>query len=390
MKIAYLITRADDVGGAQVHVRDMSEAFRLLGHDVTVIAGGSGRFSAELRSRGIPHRALRSLATPIRPAKDFLALLEIVKALREIKPDIVAAHTAKAGLLGRIASSVLSYPVVFTPHGWSIADRISARKGRFFRTIESLASMLSSRIINVCDFEVELARKSGVASRDKLVRVYNGLPDSDDDLRADPSIDPPRIVMIARMAPPKDHAILIAALSRLKHLRWILELAGDGPLEAALRKQVSEAGLGDRVRFLGFREDSAELLRSAQIFALTSRSEAFPYSILEAMRAALPVVATAVGGVPEAVVDGETGLLAPSGDATALERHLARLIGDPALRRQLGGSGRDRFLAHFTFDKMFYRTLRVYEEAIVGRSATPDWKPSRALQARPAEGPSNR
>lgn len=390
MKIAYLITRADDVGGAQVHVRDMAEAFRLLGHDVTVIAGGSGRFSDELRSRGIPYRPLRSLATPIHPMKDFLALLEIVKALREIQPDIVAAHTAKAGLLGRIASSVLGYPVVFTPHGWSIADRISPRKGRFFRTVETLASMISSRIINVCDFEVELAQKSGVASKDKLVRVYNGLADSDDDLRADASIDPPRIVMIARMAAPKDHAILIAALSRLKHLPWILDLAGDGPLEPALRRQVSESGIEDRVRFLGFRQNSVELLRSAQIFALTSRSEAFPYSILEAMRAALPVVATGVGGVPEAVADGQTGLLAPLGDAPALERHLARLIGDPALRRQLGQNGRDRFLGHFTFEKMFYGTMRVYEEAIAGRSTTPDWTPARALRTRPAEGPSNR
>lgn len=386
MKIAYVITRADDIGGAQVHVRDMSEAFRLLGHEVTVIAGEPGKFSAELAARGIPQRSIRALATPIHPGKDLAALFGVVKALREIRPDIVAVHTAKAGLVGRIAASILGYPVVFTPHGWSIADRISTRKGRIFGAIEKLAARFSSRIINVCDFEVELAHSRGVASKDKLVKIYNGLPDSDDGIRADVSADPPRLVMIARMAPPKDHATLLQALSRLKHLNWNLDFAGDGPLESALRRMVQDLGLAERVRFLGFRKDPADLLRSAQIFALASRSEAFPYSILEAMRAGLPVIATRVGGIGEAVADGQTGLLAAPNNAADLAEKLEHVIADPKVRREFGDRGRERFLSHFTFEKMFFHTLRIYEEAIAGSPILPAWKSPGALQARPAEG----
>src|ERR1700691_4207448 len=124
MRIAYVITRADDVGGAQVHVRDLAQELQTRGHEVTVLAGGSGKFSAELATCGIPFRSIRNLVTPIAPAKDALALVEIINALRQLQPDLVAAHTAKAGLLGRIASAALGIPAVFTPHGWSISDRI--------------------------------------------------------------------------------------------------------------------------------------------------------------------------------------------------------------------------------------------------------------------------
>jgi glycosyltransferase involved in cell wall biosynthesis len=102
------------------------------------------------------------------------------------------------------------------------------------------------------------------------------------------------------------------------------------------------------------------------------------------------VVATRVGGIPEEVIDGETGLLAASGDAVALEQHLARLLGDPALRRKLGDRGRERFLAHFTFEKMFHNTMRVYQEAIEGRGVIPVRETAPPLRARPVEGTPNR
>ena len=153
------------------------------------------------------------------------------------------------------------------------------------------------------------------------------------------------------------------ALARIKHLPWTLDLAGDGPLEARLRSQAAELGIAGRVQFLGFCSDPAALLREAQIFALISRSEAFPYGILEAMRAGLPVLASAVGGVSEAVAESSTGLLAAPGDEVQLAAHLERLVSEPALRKQLGDNGRRRFLEQFTFDRMLAGTLEVYREA---------------------------
>jgi len=364
MRIAYVITRADDLGGAQVHVRDLAEALRAHGHAVHVLAGGAGKFSAELGARGIPFYSVRNLVTPIAPFKDALALLEIVRTLREIRPDLVAAHTAKAGLLGRIASAMLGIPAVFTPHGWSIADRISPRKGKIFRRIEAMASTVSSRIINVCDFEVELALQGRVAGARKLAMVHNGLADVGLAGQAEVANNPPRLVMIARMAEPKDHSTLLAALASLRHLPWEMDLIGDGPLEEKLRLHAGRLGLTGRVHFRGFSGNPAAELAGAQIFVLSSRSEAFPYSILEAMRAGLPVVATRVGGVPEAVVEGETGFLVPPGNPSALAGRLARLITDAALRARLGQNGRQRYLQRFTFEQMFAKTFQIYRDVL--------------------------
>jgi len=425
MRICQIVTRADEIGGAQIHVRDLSEALLAMGHEVVVLAGDSrtnpgdsrtnqgrcgkwgpttlstaevpqglntlragreqsvpclqnldsrtdqrhhGSFSAELAARGIPYRNIPHLAVPLSPAKDFLAFCEITRELRRIQPDLVATHTAKAGLLGRMAAAAVRCPSVFTPHGWSIGDRISRRKGLIFRRIETLASILSARIVNVCDYEVELALRSRIAPASKLAMVHNGLPDIGDNGQADPAADPPRLVMVARMAEPKDHATLLAALGRLKHLRWNLELVGAGPLEARLKNQAVEFGIADRVDFLGHLDDPSARLRSAQIFVLASRSEAFPYSILEAMRAGLPVIASDVGGISEAVEDGNTGLLAPPRDADALASVLSRALSAPALRKMLGANGRRRFLEFFTFDRMFAKTTAIYQQALGARA----------------------
>jgi glycosyltransferase involved in cell wall biosynthesis len=122
--------------------------------------------------------------------------------------------------------------------------------------------------------------------------------------------------------------------------------------------------LADRVRLLGERTDVAELLAEAQAFVLISDWEAFPLSILEAMRAGLPVVASDVGGVQEAVLDGRTGLLVPRGDMGGLRERLRRLLCDPGLRSRLGAAGRRRYQAHFTFEHMLHKTLDVYNAVL--------------------------
>ncbi|MBV9406792.1 MAG: glycosyltransferase, partial [Acidobacteriaceae bacterium] len=329
MRIAQIITRADDIGGAQTHVRDLSAALSTGGHEVTVLAGGTGEFFKQLAALGIPHRTIPHLSTAIHPARDLTALGEIVRVLRELKPEIVATHTAKAGFLGRMAASLLRIPAVFTPHGWSISDRISMRSGKVFRCAESISGLISSRIINVCEFENRLARKYRIARTEKLTTIYNGIPDIAPALHATVSGQPPRLVMIARFSEPKQHSLLLKALALLKELAWSLELIGDGPRESEVRAEAHRLGISDRVFFAGFRRDITQKLGDAQIFALISRFEAFPYSILEAMRAGLPVIASDVGGIPESVVGGHTGLLTPRDDVHALKDCLADLIVNP-------------------------------------------------------------
>lgn len=364
MRIVEIVTRADDLGGAEVHVRDLAAALAARGHEVLVLAGGDGVFTRELERAGVPCLPIPHLVKQISPAGDLRALGELISTLRRIRPDIVAAHTAKAGFLGRLAAATLRIPAVFTPHGWAITDRISPAQGRIYRWAERLGAVFSERIINVCEFERQLALRHRIAGSGKLAVVHNGMADIPAELRADPALSPPLLVMVARMARPKDHATLLQAMGRLRDLPWELELVGDGPLEGEVRHTVKRLELQDRVRLSGFRSDVSTRLAAAQVFVLSSRFEAFPYSTLEAMRAGLPVVASDTGGIPEAVVDSETGLLAPPGDPVRLEQCLRALIADAGLRRRMGDAGRRRFLTRFTFDRMVTATLALYKEAV--------------------------
>src|SRR5205823_3744903 len=131
-------------------------------------------------------------------------------------PDLVCAHTAKAGLLGRLAGAALRIPTIFTPHGWAITDRISSRQGRVFRYLERFAGLLTARIINVCEYERNLALGCRITAPQKLAVVYNGLPDIPPAMRADARADPPRLIMVARLEQPKDHVTVLKALAGLK------------------------------------------------------------------------------------------------------------------------------------------------------------------------------
>ncbi|MDQ6664137.1 MAG: glycosyltransferase family 4 protein [Acidobacteriota bacterium] len=364
MKIVHLITRADSVGGATVHVRDLAVALLAQGHEVTVLVGGEGPVTEEFARRGIPFRSLRNLGRPVRPLADFRAVLEIARVLRRMKPDLVATHTAKSGLVGRAASRIAGVPAVFTPHGWTIGDRISRRVAPVFRLAEKMAAPLARRIINVCEYEKQLALRHRVAPAEKLVVVHNGIPDLPTHFRANPARHPPRIVMVARFEHPKDHPTLLNALAGLRDHPWQLDLIGDGPLEARARRESESLGISGRVNFLGSRRDVPGRLAEAQIFALASRSEALPLSILEALRAGLPVIASDVGGVGEAVVPGINGFLSTRGDVETMRMHLAELATDPMLRRSMGAGARRLYEDRFTFERMLRQTLAVYAEAL--------------------------
>jgi len=167
------------------------------------------------------------------------------------------------------------------------------------------------------------------------------------------------LVHVGRFAPPKNHALLIEAFAQVRaDAPLYLLLVGGGELENAVREQVAELGLQGRVRFLGVRADVADILRASDVFVLSSRVEGNPMSVMEAMAAGLPVVSTAVGGVPELVREGETGLLVPPNDTGALARALQALVDDPARRRAMGAVARQYAMAHFDIR----HTVRGYEQ----------------------------
>ena len=167
------------------------------------------------------------------------------------------------------------------------------------------------------------------------------------------------VTHVGRFAPPKNHALLIEAFARVRTSAPLyLLLVGGGELENTVREQVAALGLESRVRFLGIRADVADILRASDAFVLSSRWEGNPMSVMEAMAAGLPVVSTAVGGVPELVREGETGLLVPSEDTGALAQAIQALVDNPARRQAMGVAARQHAVASFDIR----HTVRGYEQ----------------------------
>lgn len=331
-----------------------------------MLAGGGGVLFDALKEKGVPCRKLEKLVHPIRPLQDMAAFREIRAVLSKTRPDLVTTHSNKAGLLGRLAARSLHIPAVHTSHGFLFSANPKSPGGHFYRLMEKIAARVSERIIAVAESEFKTAENLRVITPSKMTVVHNGLPELNPPLTAEPATDPPRLVMVARFAEPKDHLTLLQALGAFKEKSWTLSLVGDGEGRSRAEKITAEEGISKQVEFLGGREDVPAILNESQVFVLSSRREGFPLSVLEAMRAGLPVVASHVGGISEAVEEGISGFLFPPGDVEALQCCLGKLLDDPSLRQSMGEAGRKRFLKYFTLDRMVEETIAVYR-SVTGR-----------------------
>ncbi len=361
MRIAYAITRADAVGGASVHVRDLACAMRARGNQVLVLIGGTGPVTDELAGAGVPFRPLAHLRRSISPWSDTRAVWEVAAALREFQPHLVSAHTAKAGWIARAACARLGIPAIYTPHGLWVGSRAWAPLRTLARLAERAAGRWNYDVVCVCEAERQLALASHIASRDRLHLIHNGVRDVAPELRASPAGAPCRVVSVARFEEPKDHRALLVAMSLLKDLDWELELVGDGPLEKNCRALAARLGIAGRVRFLGYQRDPAPALARASLFVLSSRSEALPRSVLEAMRAGLPIVASAVGGLPELLDNGSNGVLVPNSEGGGLASAIRGMIVDGDARTAYGKASRTAYEARFRFELMLEKTVALYD-----------------------------
>ena len=364
MHIVFVVTRGDSIGGAQIHVKDLSIRLLRDGHRATVLTGSSGDMTDLLDKAGVPWRIVRNLVRPIHPWKDFLAILETRKILKELEPDLVSTHTAKAGLVGRLGAHYAGFPSIFTVHGWQFAEGIPAFQRFVVESLERFTAKRCAKIVTVSKYDEAFALNRRVVRPEKMITIHNGMPEVPAARAVAEGIRPVRLIMVARFQEQKDHATLFAALAGLKDLSWDLELVGDGPDLGRFQQLALDLGLQDRILFSGQRLDVAERLASSDVFLLVSNWEGFPRSILEAMREGLPVIASDVGGCNESVIDGETGYLVAKADAEGLGKRLRELIEAQDLRLRLGEAGRKRFRENFTFDAMYRKTLDVYREAV--------------------------
>ncbi|MCT7958198.1 glycosyltransferase family 4 protein [Laspinema palackyanum] len=366
MKILLIITRSDAVGGAQLHVRDL--ALRLLrdGYQVMVLTGVRGKYNDLLEKSGIQNVACPTFKNNINPLEDWQTLSFIKQTISQFKPDLVATHSSKAGILGRWASKQSKVPCIFTAHGWSFAEGIPEPKRTIYQLLEQWTAKFTDRIICVSEYDRQLGIKAGIEPN-RLVKIHNGISDISPELIASPGhSNPVRIVMVARFEPQKDHRTMLMALQTLKEVE--LDLLGDGPDMETYKIMARELGIADRVNFLGFCSNVTDRLTQYQIFALMTNWEGFPISTLEAMRAGLPTVVSDVNGCSEAIIEGETGYSIPQGDVETLRTRLKTLISDSELRVKMGQLARKRYEKEYTFEMMYQCTIQTYQKALTSYS----------------------
>jgi glycosyltransferase involved in cell wall biosynthesis len=363
MKILTVITESE-MGGAQVHAVDLVSGVREY-CEVALATGDTGYLTERAKALGISVHIVPGLIRAFNARQDLRALLGLIRLIRQIRPDVIHAHTYKAGLLGRLAAFACGVPSVYTAHTWCFQPGT----GNWWKKIgligEWLSARLSYRIITVSEANRSMALSFHVGSRRRIETVHNGVRDLA--IRAQPAASgPPTIMMVARFVVQKDQASLIEALGQVKG-DWRARFVGDGPTLQHALARVRELGIADRVEFLGERKDVPQLLSQANIFALTTHLEGLPLGILEAMRAGLPIVASDVGGICETIDDGQTGFLIPHGDQETLRASLQKLIDSAALRLRMGKASREKYEREFGYQGMLNKTIEIYRAACNAR-----------------------
>lgn len=392
IRVAHVITRLCQ-GGAQentfhtvrLHDRDRYEVDLIAGH----AHGPEGSIEDGVRRAGITIRREPFLVRNPAPLRDLIALQRLTALFRREHYEIVHTHTSKAGWLGRVAAHRAGVPiVVHTPHGNIFDGYFSAPVTRAFVWMERHAARRTHRIIELTPVGIEQHLAEGIGQREQYRVIFSGIDTAPflaaaaqrDDVRrrlldaastprhasGGPQIQvaPLLIGGVGRLEPIKGFTYFIEAariiLEQLPHARFVL--VGDGSQRAALERQA--APLGDAVTFLGMRQDVPEVMAALDVLVVPSLNEGMGRVALEAGAAGIPVVASRVGGLPDVIDDGETGLLAPPKDARAIADAVLELVRAPERRALMGATARARVVPHFSLENMVLRIEELYEELL--------------------------
>jgi glycosyltransferase involved in cell wall biosynthesis len=358
-------------GGAAQHVIDLvlgldSERFAI---DLVCLPG-SEIWAALEKAGNVTLHPLRGLHG--RPGVGDLRDLPLLFRLAG-RADVIHAHSSKAGFLMRLAAAAHRHSsrTLFTPHGWSFWAARGVER-RAYLGLERLGARWCRIVIAVSQAE----RAAGLAAAVGRPEQYRVIPNGIDlePFAREPSPHVGRIVFVGRLASPKRADLALEALRIVREAlpEATLDVVGDGPLRPGLEELADRLGVRRHVRFLGARADLPDLLNEAACLLLASDYEGCPLSVIEAMAAGLPVVATAAGGVPELVVDGETGVLAEPGSSAQLASGLRAVLSSPELARALGSRGRERAWKVFSRERMVRDTCALYEEISASTAARED------------------
>ena len=380
-RVLQLITESHPFGGAQRYVYQLLSALHDR-FDLHLVCGGSGDLVAAALTLGVPVTVIRDLDNGHHPARDLRALLAIRRLIRQHQFDVVHTHSTKAGLLGRFAARLAGAPhILHTVHGSPFlgGDRPLVR--RLSLLGEKAAARWTRLLLPVGEAVADEYLRAGIAARSRMLTIHGGvdfeqLDRAGDGLAARRELGLNRqhkvVLAVGHLVPAKGYFYLIEAASQVcaKRRRARFLIAGEGPLHEPLTRYLSQAGLDGRFLLLGARDDVPTLLAMADVFVLPSLWEGLQRSLIEAMHLRKPVVASAIGGAQELVVEGKTGRLVKPADPAALASAILDLLSAPESARTLGEAARARVYPALSAQVMVDRIMRIYESVLNGESVT--------------------
>lgn len=366
-------------GGAQAYSVMVAKAAKEAGAHVSVMAGGatvrgsdSGKMFESLEELGIQTLLLSSIQRNYGFGSEWQALKELVRVIRQEKPDILHLNSSKMGALGAIAGRIAGAKrIIFTAHGWPYLEQ----RPLWWKALAWIGSwpivVFSSKIITVSDYDLRTAPV--LLLRDKLVHIDNGIEPfplkSREEARAelahrnhDLAKYSQWLFMTAELHPNKGIAVAVRAIAELapRHPDLALVICGEGQDRDFLTELALQLGVASRVFLLGFVENAREYLSAADIFLMPSRKEGMPLAVLEAGMASLPVIATKVGGIPDIIDDKKTGLFMPRSNTHVLAKAIAYLLNDPEEASKMGDLLHQKIRTDFSAEDMIEKTLALY------------------------------
>lgn len=347
-RVAQVVTRFM-AGAGGVALRG-AVALDPAANDVTIIAGSGNRLLDEARDAGLEVILLPELVAPIDPRADTAALRALTELMRQRRFDVVHTHSAKAGALGRVAAHRAEVPrVVHTIHGFPFHEFQSWPRRNAYVWLERRLGTITDYFFAVGTGVAVEAIRRGIAAPERIRAIGPAVerdiqpktPESRRRARQTLGLpmDAPVVGTVGRLDYQKAPEHLIEALAQLRSRDAFLVWIGGGPLAADAARLAAKRGVSDRVRLVGERSDVPDLLPAFDIFAMASRYEGLPCAVVEAQLCGLPVVATAVNGVPDVVVPGVSGLLVPPARPELLSRALQHLMDFPSLAAQMAEQG---------------------------------------------------
>lgn len=390
IRVLRVIARLN-VGGPALHVTYLTRGLTERGYETTLVAGDVGRgeesmaFVAE--QAGVEVLRLPGLSRDLSPARDAVAAWRLARIIRRLEPDIVHTHTAKAGAIGR-AATLLAVSgrrpvVVHTFHGHVLRGYFGRAGALLFRVIEMVLARATDRLIAVSPEVRDELVALGVAPRRKFSVVRLGIEleprvafDGDTtEVRRRHAIPASKFVVgwFGRITAVKRTEDLVTMLTGLRErgIDAMLLIVGDGDDRGRLEARAHDLGIARSCLFLGYQEDVAPWYAVCDAVILTSAHEGTPVTIIEALAAGRPVVATRVGGISDVVDEGETGFLVREGDTHAMAERLEILARDPERRAAMGREGRARMLERYAVERLVADVDALYRELLgETRSAT--------------------